>query len=119
MVHPCQGLTLSHGSMGWYGTKRHGASETAHHGTMLGPYAAFPLDIYAVEVRISVSFISVEQARRNVDTDIPDGTPREQTAGTTNAAWTEKLDQLRYKADRERLEIFFSALFHILQVFII
>ncbi|KAH9029473.1 glycosyl hydrolase family 92-domain-containing protein [Lactarius hengduanensis] len=92
------------------------ASETARDGTMLGGYAVFPQDIRTVDVRIGVSFISVEQARRNLEKEIPDGTTLEQTAKTTRAKWAEKLDRVQVQGgSREQLETFYTALFHTLQ----
>lgn len=62
-------------------------------------------------MRVCQSFVSVEKARRNVDTDIPDGTTLEQTAKTTRAAcgrhWAEKRDQVQIQGrspTREQLE---------------
>ena len=70
-----------------------------------------------VEVRVGVSFVSVEQARRNLEREMPDGTTLEQTARTTRAAWAEKLDRVRvWGASREQLVTFYTALFHTLQV---
>ena len=103
-----------------FGTVQNGtvrAGDSARDGTMLGGYAVFPRDTHTVDVRIGVSFISVEQARRNLDKEIPDGTTLEQTARTTRAAWAEKLDRVQIQGgSREQLETFYTALFHTLQV---
>ena len=103
-----------------FGTVQNGtvrAGDNARDGTMLGGYAVFPRDTHTVDVRIGVSFISVEQARRNLDKEIPDGTTLEQTARTTRAAWAEKLDRVQIQGgSREQLETFYTALFHTLQV---
>ncbi|KAI9433354.1 glycosyl hydrolase family 92-domain-containing protein [Lactarius indigo] len=93
-----------------FGTAQNGtvrASETARDGTILGGYAVFPQDIRTVDVRIGVSFISVEQARKNLEKEIPDGTTLEQTAKTTRA----KVQG----GSREQLQTFYTALFHTLQ----
>lgn len=104
-----------------FGTTQNGtvrASEIARDGTMLGGYAIFPQDIHIVNVRIGVSFISVEQARRNLEKEIPDHTTLEQTAKTTRTAWAEKLDRVQIQGgSRGQLETFYTALFHTLQVF--
>ncbi len=104
-----------------FGTAQNGtvrASETARDGTMLGGYAVFPQDIRTVDVRIGVSFISVERARRNLEKEIPDGTTLEQTARVTRAEWAEKLDRVQVQGgSRGQLETFYTALFHTLQVF--
>ena len=49
-------------------------------GRQVSGYVRFADDVRKVEVRIGVSFISIEQARANLDTEIPDGTSLEQTA---------------------------------------
>ncbi|KAH9057785.1 glycosyl hydrolase family 92-domain-containing protein [Lactarius vividus] len=102
-----------------FGTAQNGtvrAGETARAGTVLGGYAVFPQDIRTVDVRIGVSFISVEQARRNLEKEIPDGTTLEQTAKTTRAKWAEKLDRVQVQGgSRGQLETFYTALFHTLQ----
>jgi len=103
-----------------FGTAQNAAvreGETAREGVVLGAYAAFPKDRRTVDVRIGVSFISVEQARRNLDKEIPDGTTLEQTARKTRAAWAEKLDRVQVRGGtQERLGTFYTALFHTLQV---
>ncbi|KAF8270576.1 hypothetical protein EI94DRAFT_1698748 [Lactarius quietus] len=71
------------------------ASETACDGSMLGDYAAFPPDMCTVAMRIRLSSISVEQALRNLERKIPDGTRLEQTAGMTLAECREKLSGCR------------------------
>ena len=47
---------------------------------MLGSYAVSPQDIHTIGVRIGVSFISVKQVRRNLETERADGTTLEQAA---------------------------------------
>jgi putative alpha-1,2-mannosidase len=105
-----------------FGTVNNGtvrASVTTLDGTILGDYAVFPQDRYTVDVRIGVSFISVGQARRNLDKEIPDGTTLEDTATTTRATWAEKLDRVQIQGgSREQLETFYTALFHTLQVLV-
>ena len=92
--------------------------KTAREGTVLGGYAVFSRDVRTVDVRIGVSFISVEQARRNLEMEVPDGTTLEQTARKARAEWAEKLDRVQVRGgSREQLVTFYTALFHTLQVF--
>ena len=63
-------------------------------GKVLAGYVTFPEHTKTVEVRVGVSFISVEQARRNLDVEIPDGQTLEVTSRKTRQAWAEKLDEL-------------------------
>ena len=103
-----------------YGTAQNGSiseNATSGKGALLSGYARFPEGTHQVDVRVGVSFISVEQARKNLDTEIPDGTSLEKTAETTRAAWAEKLDRVKVEgATDEESEIFYTAVFHTLQV---
>lgn len=95
------------------GTVKKGEKEGQ--GTMLSGYATFKAK--TVNVRVGVSFISVEQARRNLDAEIPDGTPLEETARKTRAAWAEKLDRVHLEgATTDQLQTFYTGFFHTLQV---
>jgi putative alpha-1,2-mannosidase len=70
-----------------------------------------------VNVRVGVSFISVDQARKNLDAEVPDGTTLEETAQKTRTEWAEKLDRVQISgATTEEKQIFYTAFFHTLQV---
>jgi putative alpha-1,2-mannosidase len=103
------------------GTVRAGERAARDHGDgegLLGGYVIFRPETRTVNVRIGVSFISVEQARRNLDSEIPDGTRLEQTAKKTRTEWAEKLDRVRVEGgSQEQLETFYTAIFHTLQAF--
>ncbi len=103
-----------------YGTAQNGTiseNATSGQGALLSAFARFPTGTHQVNVRVGVSFISVEQARKNLDTEIPDGTSLEKTAEKTRAAWAEKLDRIKVEgATQEENEIFYTAVFHTLQV---
>jgi putative alpha-1,2-mannosidase len=72
--------------------------------------------VVEVNVRIGVSFISVEQARKNLDIEIPDGNMLEDTAAATRSAWAEKLELIKIKgASKDQLQTFYTAFFHTLQ----
>ncbi|OBZ74826.1 hypothetical protein A0H81_05381 [Grifola frondosa] len=69
-----------------------------------------------VSVRVGVSFISVDQARKNIDAEVADGTSLEETARETRAAWAEKLDRIKIEgATAEDNQVFYTAVFHTLQ----
>ncbi|KAG6839898.1 hypothetical protein C0991_010551 [Blastosporella zonata] len=59
-------------------------------GALLLGYAVFePQSV--VNVRVGTSLISIDQARKNIDAEVPDGTTLEQTVSVTKAAWTDKV----------------------------
>ncbi|KAG6908139.1 hypothetical protein DXG01_005968 [Tephrocybe rancida] len=84
-------------------------------GTQLAGYAVFaPRSV--VNLRVGTSFLSIDQARRNIDAEIPDGTSLEQTIRTTKAQWTEKLDRFKVEGASEvQLEVFWTGVAHALQ----
>ncbi|KAF7354596.1 Glycoside hydrolase family 92 protein [Mycena sanguinolenta] len=89
---------------------------TAGDGSLLSGYARFSPGTRTVNVRVGVSFISVDQARRNLDAEIPDDVPLEETARRTRAAWAEKLDRITLEGASEAdKEVFYTAFFHSLQ----
>jgi len=70
-----------------------------------------------VNVRIGVSFISIEQARQNIDNEIGDGVVLEETARRTRAEWAEKLDRVKIEGATEvEKDIFYTGFYHALQV---
>ncbi|KAF9235374.1 glycoside hydrolase family 92 protein [Melanogaster broomeanus] len=85
-------------------------------GSMLSGYAAFAPECSQINVRVGVSFISVGQARRNLEKEIPDGQSLEETARQTRAAWAEKLERIEVAgATEDQKETFYTAFFHTLQ----
>lgn len=70
-------------------------------GEEIAGWARFKKGTKEVEVRIGTSFISVEQARRNLEREIPDGTSIEETAAATREAWREKLGRITFGEDEE------------------
>lgn len=86
-------------------------------GALLSGFAWFASNTKRVDVRVGVPFISIEQARKNVDNEIPDGTTLEQTAKKTRAAWAEKLDRIKVEgASEDDNEVLYTAIFPTLQV---
>ncbi|KAI0766209.1 glycoside hydrolase family 92 protein [Trametes elegans] len=102
-----------------FGVAQNGTiSEAATYGegALLSGFARFARETKKVDVRVGVSFISIEQARKNLEKEIPDGTTLEQTAEKTRAEWIEKLDRVKVEgASQEEKEIFYTAIFHTLQ----
>ncbi|KAJ3492984.1 hypothetical protein NLG97_g5018 [Lecanicillium saksenae] len=90
-------------------------------GKDVGAYVTFSKSTSRVEVRTGVSFISIEQARRNLDLEIPDGTTFEKTVETVKSAWLEKMDRISITganvtdADHDPRTVFYTGLFHSLQ----
>jgi len=87
--------------------------EMSGRGEELAGWVKFPEGTFTVEVRVGVSFISIDQARRyvhfhfrsyrskprklkssNLDLAIPNGQSLETTSSHTRAAWSTKLDSL-------------------------
>ncbi|KAG5643250.1 hypothetical protein DXG03_001300, partial [Asterophora parasitica] len=89
-------------------------------GTLLAGYALFPSQRgkVAVSVRIGTSFISIDQARRNIDEEIPNGpaSTLKHTARQVRTAWTEKLDRFALQgASEAQKEVFWTGVAHALQ----
>lgn len=79
-------------------------------------YVRFASNVTLVDVRIGVSFISVDQARANLNDEIPDGTSLEETAYNTRKAWADKLELVQLQgATEEQKTIFYTGFFHTLQ----
>ncbi|KAH8831374.1 glycoside hydrolase family 92 protein [Flagelloscypha sp. PMI_526] len=95
---------------------------TTHYGETKFPQSPL-LSAYAhfnsgavVNVRVGVSFISIEQARNNLDREIPDGQSLEETAKSTRTAWVEKMKRVKVEggSDADK-EVFYTAVFHSFQ----
>lgn len=90
-------------------------------GSHLGGYVTFGQDVKQVEVRTGVSFVSVEQARRNLDIEAPFSVSFETTVKGLKHAWLEKLGRVTIegvnKTDsaHDQRTIWYSGLFHALQ----
>lgn len=108
---------------GAYGVHQKGQSEnkTELEGKDVGAYIQFSASVERVEVRTGVSFVSVEQARRNLDLGIPDDQTFESTVENVKKAWMEKLDRVQITGvnktdeDHDPQTIFYTGLFHGLQ----
>ncbi len=90
-------------------------------GEEVGAFARFeyPSDQeeLVVDVRIAVSFISMEQALVNLEEEVPQGTPLETTEQITRAAWEEKLERVEVEGGKlEDRRVLMTSVFHALQV---
>lgn len=89
-------------------------------GEELGAYVTFK-GCKRVEVRTGVSFVSVEQARRNLDIEAPKSSSFDQAVENVKEAWLEKLGRVTIEgvnktdADHDPRTIFYTGLFHALQ----
>nr|POF11070.1 putative glycosidase [Quercus suber] len=103
----------------------HGGYKTvgARNGTgeHLGAYVTFEDRTSSVEVRTGVSFVSIEQARRNLDIESPDGSTFEDSVSTLKQAWLEKIGRVTIEgvnkttANHDPRTIFYTGLYHALQ----
>ncbi|KAK5121655.1 hypothetical protein LTR85_004827 [Meristemomyces frigidus] len=97
------------------------AGASSGSGTHLGAYVKFGSAVNRIEIRTAVSFVSVEQARRNLDIEVPDDVTFEQTVDGLKRAWLDKLGRVtiegvnRTAADRDPRTIWYTGLFHALQ----
>ncbi|KAK2764484.1 hypothetical protein FQN54_009179 [Arachnomyces sp. PD_36] len=96
-------------------------SELHRHGNFSGAYVKFSKKTPRVEVRTGVSYISVEQARKNLDLGIPDEKSFEDTVEKVKSAWLEKIGRVTIEgvnktdSDHDPRTIFYTGLFHALQ----
>ena len=95
--------------------------EHHRHGNFTGAYVKFDKDTSRVEVRTGISYVSVEQARKNLDLQIPDCQTFEETVENVKSAWLDKIDRVAIHgvndtdADHDPRTIFYTGLFHALQ----
>ncbi len=79
-------------------------------------YVRFPAGAVTVTVRIATSFISVDQARANLENEAPDRAGFDATVAKTKAAWADKLDRVRIGGGTpDQLATFYTAMYHALQ----
>jgi predicted alpha-1,2-mannosidase len=90
-------------------------SSTEQYGTRMGAYVSFKTrDKEQVMVRIATSFISIEQARENLNREVPDW-DFDQLAVRTRNDWQENLSRIQVSDISEAQKtIFYTAMFHAL-----
>ena len=90
-------------------------------GEHLGAYAIFDKDVKDVEVRTGVSFVSIEQARRNLDLEAPESVSFEHAVNSLKSAWLDKIGRVTIEgfkhtdAAHDPRAIWYTGLFHALQ----
>lgn len=90
-------------------------------GEILSAFVEFSSQITTVHLKIGVSFISIDQARLNLNTEIPNYVTIEDVSKQTATQWNEKLDLITITNAtssgtlHNEMEIFYSAMFHALQ----
>lgn len=82
------------------GTTLHSDELARWNEEQLSAYATFAKGTRRVKVRIGMSLISVEQARRNLDTEISDDTSFEDVVNQNIEAWREKVDRVEIEGGR-------------------
>jgi len=71
---------------------------------------------FVVNVRVGVSYISIEQARQNLQSEIPQGATLEDVATETARLWSDKLDLIDIEgATEDERTIFYTGIYHSLQ----
>ncbi|KZO98515.1 glycoside hydrolase family 92 protein [Calocera viscosa TUFC12733] len=92
---------------------------THHTSEHVSAWVRFGEGVREVQVTLGVSFVSVEQARRNLEEECPDAwgvEALERVVRRTRAEWEEKLGRVNVQgAGREMLEVFYTGMYHALQ----
>ena len=89
--------------------------------THVGTFVKFSNDTKRVEVRTGVSFVSIEQARKNLDIESPANTTFEDVVDEVKQAWLEKLGRVTIEgvnqtsSANDPRKIWYTGLFHALQ----
>lgn len=87
----------------------------------LGAYIRFSEKHKQIEVRTATSFVSIEQARYNLDSEAPPSISFEQAVRDLKQAWTDELGMITIlgvndtDAEHDPRTIFYTGLFHALQ----
>ena len=96
----------------WSGTEVT-PSAVEQYGTRMGAYINFKTTTNeVVKLRIATSFISIEQARENLQHEIPDWN-FEQLVATTREVWQKNLSRIELaNVTEDQRSIFYTAMFH-------
>ena len=96
----------------WSGAEAH-ASSTEEYGTRMGAYIRFKTKKNEiVKLRIASSFVSLEQARENLNRETPDW-DFDKLVAATRSIWQENLRRIEPQGITENQKaIFYTALFH-------
>ncbi len=81
-------------------------------GHQVGAYAGFSVSsLEKVRVKVGTSFISVEQARENLDKEIP-GWDMERVISETHKAWQDALSHILIEGTGAQKTVFYTAMYH-------
>jgi predicted alpha-1,2-mannosidase len=97
----------------WSGDQKHpdSSSQTGNAG-LPGAYISFDLHPgESVQVRIGTSFTSLEEARKNLEVEIPEW-DFDRTASQAKNHWNQLLDRIQIKAPPTQKRIFYTAMYH-------
>ncbi|ETS62997.1 hypothetical protein PaG_02769 [Moesziomyces aphidis] len=76
-------------------------------------YVRFPTDTTKIRVRVGLSLISEEQARYNLDVEMPDETALEDVVDELIDAWKSKTDRVKVQGGtEEQKRILYTGIFH-------
>ena len=82
------------------------------YGTRMGAYIDFDKSSPQIQVQIATSFISIEQARMNLEHEVPEWDFK-QLCNNTKKAWNDKLSKFHIKGNnKDDAPIFYTALYH-------
>lgn len=99
------------------GTWRDGkiSGDAEQKGTGVGAFFRFSTaDRESILVKTGISYVSVENARLNLETEIP-GWDFDSIRAATRAAWDEELEKVEIKSGQpDQLRVFYTALYHAL-----
>lgn len=103
-------------SYGTYDGNTVTANSKEQYGTRMGAYIGFATQKgEKVEVRIGTSFISLEQARKNLEIEVA-GKTFNQVVQATRSVWQNNLSRVNVKGvTDDQKAIFYTALFHTMQ----
>jgi predicted alpha-1,2-mannosidase len=103
-------------SFGTWGGNNITAASTEQYGTRMGAYIDFSTTANEkIQVRIGTSFISIEQARKNLAMEIG-GKSFEDLVQSTRAVWQKNLSRIQLNGvTADQKTIFYTALFHTMQ----
>lgn len=92
------------------------SGSTEQYGTRMGAYVDFATKAgEKVQVRISTSFISLEQARTNLEKEVP-GWNFDRLVTSTRDIWQRELSHIKLEGvTEEKKIIFYTAMFHTMQ----
>ena len=81
-------------------------------GHWVGAFAGFNVSgLEKIRAKIGTSFISVEQARQNLEKEIP-GWDMDQVISSTHEAWQKALAHIVIEGTRDQKSVFYTAMYH-------